>query len=272
MAAVGRTTVSSSSDDSFSEFFDAALTIIDAAKKMDMPLRLLGATAIYYQCPKSTLLADMMKRNLTDLDFVALSKHVSRIPELFSRLQYVPNERVNTLYGANRQIYFDPRNSRSVDIFFDKLSFNHEIDLSKRLHIDPVTISLADLLLEKLQIVKMSEKDAKDVIVLLHEHGLDGPGGAVDAGYVAKLLSDDWGFFHTATMNLTKVKDYLTGIQSMPQQDKALVSGRIEDLALRIESEKKSFKWKMRARVGTRAPWYNEAEDVENRKLSGGDV
>lgn len=263
---------SSSENGSFSEFFDAALAIIDAAKKMDVQLRLLGATAIYYQCPKSTLLAGLMKRNLTDLDFVALSKHVSRIPELFSKLQFVPNERVNTLYGANRQIYFDPRNSRNVDIFFDKLSFNHEIDLSKRLDIDPVTISLADLLLEKLQIVKMSEKDAKDVIVLLHEHGVDGSAGAVDAGYVAKLMSDDWGFCHTATMNLTKVKDYLAGIQSLSQEDKALVSGRIEDLARRIEAEKKSFKWKMRARVGTKAPWYNEAEDVENRRLGGSDV
>lgn len=259
----------SRANDSFTEFFDAALTVIEAAKKMDVQLRLLGATAIYYQCPRSNLLADLMKRRLTDLDFVALSKHVSRIPELFSVLQFVSNERVNTLYGANRQIYFDQRNSRNVDIFFDKLSFNHEIDLTKRLDIDPVTISLADLLLEKLQIVKMSEKDAKDVIVLLHEHGLDGPQGAIDAAYVAKLLSDDWGFYHTVTMNLRKVRDYLAGIQSLSQEDRELVSGHIDDLAKRIELEKKSFKWKMRARVGTRAPWYSEAEDVENRKVNG---
>lgn len=253
-------------NNSFSDFFKDALAIVDAAKKKGIQLRLLGATAIYYQCPKSSLLADLMKRRLTDLDFVALSKHVSRIPELFSDLHFVPNERVNTLYGATRQIYFDPTSSRHVDIFFDKLSFNHEIDLLQRLDVDSITISLADLLLEKLQIVKMSEKDAKDVIVLLHEHELDGVQGTIDANYIAKLLSNDWGFYYTATTNLTKVKDYLKGIQSLLQEDRSLVSDRIDNLARIVESQKKSFKWNMRARLGTRTPWYTEAEDVENRK------
>jgi len=254
----------SSGEGTFSDFFDAALKIVDAAKKMDVKLRLLGATAIYFQCPKSSLLGELMKRRLTDLDFVTLSKYNSRIPELFSSLRFVPNERVNTLYGASRQIYADPENARHVDVFFDKLSFNHEIDLSKRLDLDPVTISLADLLLEKLQIVKMSEKDAKDVIVLLHEHEVDGAQG-IDSEYVAKLLANDWGFHHTFTMNLEKVRDFLAG-QSLSQQDKDLVSGRIAALVKGIDSEKKSFKWNMRARMGTKVPWYTEAEDVENRQ------
>jgi hypothetical protein len=139
-------------------------------------------------------MADVMGRRLTDLDFITLSKYGSKIPALFSSLKFVPNERVNILFGATRQIYVDPENQRHVDVFFDKLSFNHEIDLTKRLDIDPFTISLADLLLEKLQIVKMSEKDAKDVIVLRHEHTLEGTQKTIDGGYVAKLLSNDWGF------------------------------------------------------------------------------
>jgi hypothetical protein len=254
----------SSGEGTFSDFFDAALKIVEAAGKMDVKLRLLGATAIYYQCPQSSLLGELMKRRLTDLDFITLSKFNARVPELFSSLQFIPNERVNTLYGASRQIYADPESSRHVDVFFDKLSFNHEIDLTKRLDLDPVTISLADLLLEKLQIVKMNEKDAKDVIVLLHEHEVDGAQGTIDAEYVAKLLSNDWGFHHTFTMNLDKVRDFLAG-QSLPQQDKDLVLGRIAALAKRIDSEKKSFKWNMRARMGTKVLWYTEAEDVENR-------
>ncbi len=253
-------------DRSFAEFFDAALAIVEAGRRIDVKLRLLGATAIYYQCPRSSALAGTMKRQLTDLDFITLSKHVPRIPELFSGLGFVPNERVNTLYGANRQIYFDPKSSRQVDVFFDKLSFNHEIDLSKRLDLDQVTISLADLLLEKLQIVKMSEKDAKDVIVLLHEHGVDGEGGKIDAGYFADILSNDWGFHHTATVNLAKVRDYLKGHQALSQQDADLVSGRIDALVKKVEAAPKSLKWRMRARLGTRTSWYTEAEDVENRK------
>lgn len=255
--------------DSFSGFFSAALAIVEAARQRNVPLRLLGATAIYYQCPNSSLLAGVMKRQLTDLDFVTLSKYNHRIPELFASLHLVPNERVNTLYGAHRQIYYDPQNSRQVDVFFDKLSFNHEINFEGRFDLDPVTISLADLLLEKLQIVKMSEKDAKDIIVLVHGHDIgDGSAGTIDANYVAKLLSNDWGFYYTTVTNLKKVRDYLRGVQSLSDADRALVEGRLDALTQRIESEKKSLKWNLRAKVGTRTPWYSEAEDVENRRLN----
>jgi hypothetical protein len=257
----------SSEGGSYSGFFESAVAIVEAAKKMDIQLRLLGATAIYYQCPNSNLLGDLLKRRLTDLDFMTLSKYVSRIPELFSSLKFVPNERVNTLYGANRQIYSDPGNSRHVDVFFDRLSFNHVLDLTRRLDLDPVTISLADLLLEKLQIVKISEKDVKDVVVLMREHGLgDGSPGQLDANYVAKLLANDWGFYYTATTNIKKARDYLGGIQSLSPADKELVTRRLDDLAQKIESEPKSFKWNMRARLGTRVLWYTEAEDVEFRQ------
>jgi len=234
---------------------------------MDVQLRLLGATAIYYHCPKSASLTNSLNRPLTDLDFMALSKHVSRVPELFSRLKFVPNKHVNTLYGAKRQIYYDPNSSRQVDVFFDKLSFNHVIDLTKRLDKDPLTISLSDLLLEKLQIVKMGEKDAKDTVVLLREHEIgEGSAGQIESKYISKLLANDWGFYYTVMQNIKKVRDYANGVEFLSAQDKQTVVESLDELSLKIEAEPKSMGWKMRARVGTRTSWYTEAEDVEHRK------
>lgn len=252
---------------SSSEFFKSALEIVDAAKQMGVQLRLLGATAVYFHCPKSTASMHALNRPLTDLDFVALSKQVALIPDLFEKMKFVPNKHVNALYGAKRQIYYDPRSSRQVDIFFDKLSFNHVLDLSRRLDLDPLTISLSDLLLEKLQIVKMSEKDAKDVIALVSEHGIDDDSrGEIDSRYIAKLLSNDWGFYYTVSANLKKVGEYLGGVDFVSGEDKALVASRFGELSGRIEAEPKSFGWKMRAKIGTKKLWYAEAEDVEHRK------
>lgn len=252
---------------SVSEFFRSALDIIEAGKQMDVRLRLLGATAIYYHCPKSASLTHALDRPLTDIDFVALSKQISRIPELFTQLKFVANQHVNNLYGANRQIYYDPENRRQIDIFFDKLSFNHVLDLSKRLDLDPVTISLSDLLLEKLQIVKMSEKDAKDVIVLLREHGFGSrPTEDIDSTYIAKLLANDWGFYYTVTLNLKKVSDYMKKVDFVSDDEKGSITRKFEELTQRVESEPKSFGWKMRARIGTKKSWYTEAEDVEDRQ------
>ena len=36
-----------------SDFFEEALTIVEAAERKQIQLRLMGATAIYYQCPNS---------------------------------------------------------------------------------------------------------------------------------------------------------------------------------------------------------------------------
>jgi hypothetical protein len=252
-----------------SDFFKDALTIIEAAKQKQIELRLMGATAIYYRCPKSRHLIDAMNRPLTDLDFMTLSKYVRHIPGLFASLGFEGNERVNALYGLRRQIYTDPKNGRHVDIFVDKLTFCHVLDLTRRLETDSVTLTLADLLLEKMQIVKIGEKDVKDTIILLREHELgESDNNIVNVHYVAKLLADDWGFYYTVTTNLKKTRDYAHGLSMLSSDEKQLVTGRIDTLLELIEKESKSFKWKVRAKAGTKMKWYTDAEDVENRGLT----
>jgi hypothetical protein len=254
---------------SLSDFFKDALTIIEAAKQKHIELRLMGATAIYYRCPKSRQLTDAMDRPLTDLDFMTFSKYVCHIPDLFSSLGFEENERVNTLYGLRRQIYTDPKKGRHVDIFVDKLTFCHEVDLTRRLETDPITLTLADLLLEKTQIVKIAEKDVKDIIILLREHELgESDDAAVNVRYITKLLADDWGFYYTVTTNLKKTRDYADALPVLNSEEKHLVKGKVDALLDRIEREGKSFKWKVRAKVGTKMKWYTDAEDVENRGMT----
>lgn len=249
-----------------SDFFRDALAIMEAASQKQIELRLMGATAIYYRCPNSRNLTDAMSRALTDLDFMTLSKYVRHVPDLFASLGFEGNERVNALYGLRRQIYADPKNGRHVDVFVDKLTFCHQIDLTRRLELDPVTLSLADLLLEKMQIVKIGEKDVKDIVILLREHELgDKDNVGINMNYIAKLLADDWGFYYTVTTNLKKTRDYANNLTVLSQEDRKLVESRIDALLERIEREGKSFKWKMRARAGTKVQWYDDAEDVENR-------
>ncbi len=249
-----------------SDFFEDALAIIEAAKQKHIELRLMGATAIYYRCSNSRNLTGAMDRPLTDLDFMTLSKYVRHIPDLFVSLGFEENERVNALYGLRRQIYTDPRTKRHVDVFVDKLTFCHEVDLTRRLEMDPVTLTLADLFLEKMQIVKIGEKDVKDTIILLREHELgDRDSERVNMDYIAKLLADDWGFYYTVTTNLKRTRAYAGSLAILEPEDQRLIEDRIDVLLDKIGRVAKSMKWKMRARAGTKIKWYNDAEDVENR-------
>jgi hypothetical protein len=125
---------------------------------------------------------------------------------------------------------------------------------------------LADLFLEKMQIVKIGEKDVKDTTILLWEHEPgDQDKGRINVNYIAKLLADDWGFYHTVTTNLKKTRDYANSLTLLNPEDRKMIESRIDALLDKIEREGKSMKWKMRAKAGTRVKWYDDAEDVENR-------
>jgi hypothetical protein len=149
-------------------------------------------------------------------------------------------------------------------VFLDKLSFCHTVDFQNRLELDSPTITLADLLLEKMQIVHINEKDIKDTIILLAEHDIgESDKETVDAKRIAELLSDDWGFQYTVQTNLRRVAEYAEKRPAWPADVKEIVSAKVGALLGRIEAEPKSFRWKMRAKVGTSKKWYNDVEEVE---------
>ena len=257
-----------------SDFIKDALRIVEAARNKKVELRLLGATAIYWHSPGSAQIHEGIKRPLTDLDFATTSKYLRHIPDLFTGLGFDQNEQVNALHGLQRQVYFQPETGRKVDVFIDKLSFCHEIDLTQRLEIDYPTITLADLVLEKMQIVKMGEKDAKDTTILLREHEVgDHDKEMVNAKYIAKVLAKDWGFYYTVTTNLDRIRDYSKTLQGLSPTDIETVAQRVETLLTRIDQEEKSLGWKMRAKVGTGVRWYQVVDELEYREqASQGDT
>ncbi len=204
-----------------------------------------------------------MDRELSDLDFVTYQKHEKKIVSLLGEMGYAFDRSSQFLMTiSQRYILRDRVNNRSLDMFFDKLDFCHTIDFRKRLEVDYPTISLADLLLEKLQIVSIETKDLKDAIILLREHPVgDGDKEMVNAEYIAKLLANDWGFWYTFTTNLSKMQEYLPELTVLPQDDHEKIGARIRELQDHIENEPKSMGWKMRARVGTKRQWYKTVDE-----------
>ena len=167
-------------------------------------------------------------------------------------------------FGGQRQVFW----SRDLpglhcDVFFDKLSFCHDIVFAGRLDDETVTIRPSDLLLEKLQIVQINEKDLKDLAVLLREHPLgDDEADAIGAAYVAGRVSGDWGFWYTLTTNLDKLATYVGAFAAFPEADRQIVIQRIVQLRQVIDDSPKTTSWKMRAKIGTRKKWYRDVEEV----------
>jgi hypothetical protein len=242
---------------------DEALRIISTAQEREIILRLMGALVVRMHCRKYLHLHDAMKRELTDLDFMTYRSCAGRLTPFFVSLGYAPDEHVLAYFGDRRHKYYGQDMRIMVDVFIDNLEMCHKILFDRRLELDFPTITLADFILEKMQIVQINEKDIKDTVVIMREHDVgDLDNETVNARYIARTLSDDWGFYYTVTTNLGKVKNSLSSVQVLSDQDRADVSSKIDKLVSCIEEQPKSMRWKMRAKIGTKKKWYNDVEEV----------
>ena len=248
-------------------FVAEALRIVSRAEDEGIRLRILGSLAYRLHCPDNVELFDKMERALTDIDFAADASQARSIKELISGMGYVVDEKITVATEGSRYFFQHPDTGLGVDVFMDQLYYCHPIPLRGRLELDRPTISLADLVLEKMQIVELNLKDIKDTLVLLLEHEVadtgtgEGDREAIDAAYIAKLLSQDWGFYHTVTTNLGKVHGYIGQFDAISPYQGEVISKRIDKLVGAIEDVPKSAKWKLRSKIGTKKRWYQEVNE-----------
>jgi hypothetical protein len=258
--------------------------IVNEAKKEGLTLRILGGLAIAMHCKNQADFAKKLARTGTgvvagqeysDIDFVAYRKHRDKLKELFSKIGYVKRRATLSSAASERQIYYHPKGWFYVDVFFDQLLVaNHPIDFRGRLELDYPTITATDMLLEKVQMWEaFGVKDLKDCLLLLLSHdvkeGTDEE--AINASYMAKLLAQDWGFWYTVTTNLQNIKRFVTELdklgaeakiapEAISEKERSDINMKIDALVQKIETEPKSFGWKMRAKVGTKKQWYCHVE------------
>lgn len=227
----------------------------------DRSIRLLGGVAIRLR--SGGTFAPAFDREYADLDFIVPKGGSREARKFFEAQGYVPQTRFNALYGSERLLFFDEANGRQVDVLVGKFRMCHEIPFGKRLDLEAVTVPLAELLLTKLQIVELNEKDVRDTLALLHDHDVsDADGDTVNGKYVAGLCAADWGLWRTITGNLDalggRADDYeISGV------GKERIEAGIRSLQEFIGSEPKSFGWRVRSKLGERKRWYELPEEVE---------
>lgn len=238
--------------------------ILNASEKAGVTLRVIGSLAFQMHCPKYGFLQSALGRAYTDIDFAGYRKQAKEVKELMSGLGYLEEKEVFIVSEGDRAIFNHPTNGLHVDVFFDKLDFSHTIMWTDRLEVDKPTIPLAELLLEKMQIFQINEKDIIDTIMLLLEHPLgDSDDEVINIARIAQLLSKDWGLWRTTTMNLKKVLQMTDHYPQLSREQKEFVVAQVNKALARIEAEPKSTGWKLRARVGDRVKWYKDVDEVQ---------
>jgi hypothetical protein len=242
---------------------DEAVRIVDEATRRGLVLRASGGIGYYLHAHDRDLFEQLGRDAVNDIDLVGVSRDRNDYKKLFKDLDYDVDWDL-LVAGEGKRFLFqhvnDPR--VAVDLFIDRLDMCHRIELRDRLSIQAPTIPLVDLLLQKLQIVELNQKDMVDVVVLLAEHELDGEGPeTIDAAYIADVLADDWGFYYTTKSNLDGIRGYAANAD-LPDERREAVIRRLDELEEVIEQAPKSRRWRMRARLGPKKKWYQDVEDA----------
>jgi hypothetical protein len=250
-----------SASDIRADMVEEAVRVAEEAERRGVTLRLLGGVAIRVRAKGG--LHPAFEREYADLDWIAPKGKSSRTQRFFESLGYAPQTRFNSLYGRERLLYLDEVNDRQVDVLIGAFRMSHEIPFGDRMAMEPLTVPLAELLLTKLQVVELNEKDVRDALALLHDHPVgEEDGESVNGAHIAKLCSSDWGLWRTFTANLEALEDHL-GRYELGEEGRGRIKERVETLLGRIEEEPKSLGWKVRAKIGERKRWYDLPEEVE---------
>ena len=237
--------------------------IVEASGSGRVTLRLLGSLAFHSHCPRYGYLQAALGRAYTDLDFGGYVRQAKEVGRILTELGYREDREVFVVTEGGRAIFEHPGNGLHVDVFYEKLDFCHIIPWQGRLELDSPTLPLAELLLEKMQIVEINEKDVIDTIMLLLEHPLGaGDSETINLDRIAGLCGGDWGLWRTTTMNLGKVRTLAYGYPQLSAQDKEHTAAQVEAALARIGAEPKTLGWRLRARVGDRVKWYKDVDDV----------
>jgi len=147
-----------------------------------------------------------------------------------------------------------------VDLLVGTFQMCHRLRLGHDLPGSGLTVHPADLMLTKLQIVQIEEKDLLDAVALLLDLPVGRSETGIDLGRFTAPLARDWGFFHTVELNLPKVVRFAAG--RLAQRQSRQVARRADELRQAMEAVPKSLRWKARARIGERVAWYEMPEEI----------
>lgn len=235
-----------------------ALGLARAAAEAGLGLKLLGGLGVRVLCPD---FPPRLRRD-QDMDFACLSRQRKKVADWLADHGCEPDRRFNNLNG-DRQMYFTAPSGRPVDVMVDRLTMCHTLDFRPSFDRLPLTVDAVDLLLSKLQIVELNEKDLHDIVHLLSGLPAGTDSGGIDTGRFSQVLGADWGWWRTVTGNLTKLPALL---EASPQlapagapHDPLAQARQLLEVA---QSAPKTMKWKVRSNIGERVRWYELPEEV----------
>ncbi|MEV6859448.1 hypothetical protein AB0M44_00375 [Streptosporangium subroseum] len=243
---------------------EAEATRLTAAfAELRLAVRLIGGLAVARHRHRDVPAA--LRRDYGDIDVVIHPKEGKAFRAAMVALGYVPNVRFNNMRGDRRMLFADEPNDRKLDVFVGGFQMCHSMDLTDRLSLHPATLSPADLLLTKLQVVEVNRKDLTDALTILLTHEVGAPDVPAEDDHISsdrlvRITSADWGWYTTFTDNLARLPALADEL--LAPAEAGAVTGRARGIGDTLTAAPKSLKWRARNTVGRRLAWYDLPDEI----------
>lgn len=242
----------------FQDPVEEGVRVVKAATERGLTMRLLGGVAVYVQSPNG---GPVLPRPIGDIDVVTRKGNRSKVVDVLTSAGYTPDEMFNAVHGSRRLLFYDEQHQRKLDVFVGEFVMCHSIRVAERLDRDPLTVPLAELVLTKMQIVELTERDQRDIYnITYHHHVSNGDGSGIEGDHVAHVCAQDWGLWRTSKSTIERCRSNLAGY-GLDAVASATIVDRLDTLWRLIEAAPKTAKWRLRNRVGDRIRWYGEPEE-----------
>jgi len=224
-----------------------ARLLLDAAAEAQVPAAALGGVAFQLLCP-SARVGGRYHRPLADIDLATTGRARRSLDALAVGAGFLADEPFNRMNGASRMRYEDADGSH-LDVFVDEFRLCHLLTWGKHLPVGQRTLPLAELLLTKLQVVRLEPKDVSDLLALLTDRWDD---VRAERERLVELVRNDWGLWRTARGSL----------ETLAAAADPVAASRAAELLEQWQRMPLGAKARVRAAVGDRVRWYEEPEEL----------
>jgi len=138
---------------------ETAAKILASTSERGVTARVLGGVGVAMCSPSAS--TPPLSRRYEDLDLITSRRSAHGLATVIGELGFQPEARFNQLHGHSRLLFDIPE--CHIDVLVGKFVMCHELELTRRLEVRADTLAPADLLLTKLQVAALNEKDVLDM-------------------------------------------------------------------------------------------------------------
>jgi hypothetical protein len=190
------------------------------------------------------------KRSLKDIDLIGRRKDLNRFRRTMQERDYRETRRIAIETEGDRALF--GKDAVAVDFVSDALRFAQTLPVKDRLAKSFPTLSVSDLLLEKLQIADPQLPQLIDFFAILFSPKRS----SIEADYIGRILGSNWGYWHSTNLFLEKARS-VAKTEHFTDEIPLLV-----EFKGLVDSVPKTLAWKFRSWFGEHLPWHEVVESI----------